>query len=126
MNEEKSDSVVETSESKKETINDENSNEEKEKLNKNAEERRICLLNNPNYGVILCFIERFRSHIELQDYSLQQLEENLLSDQENGSLKNFRSKPKILTFRLFSQPSINRFSSKSSQTNFLGQRSETR
>src|SRR5690348_15073513 len=62
-----------------------NHNDEKEKIRPNYDERRISLLNNPNYGIILCFLDQFRTYIDIQDYPLHLLEENLLSDQENIS-----------------------------------------
>jgi len=61
------------------------SSDDKEKTRPSYDERRISLLNNPNYGVILCFLDKFRTYIDIQDYPLRLLEENLLSDQENIS-----------------------------------------
>lgn len=60
------------------------STDEKEKNQIDYNQRCISLLNNPNYGVILCFLDKFRSHIDIQDYPLHLLEENLLSDEENS------------------------------------------
>jgi len=62
-----------------------NQSDEKEKNQVNYDQRRISLLNNPNYGVILCFLDKFRTFIDIQDYPLHLLEENLLSDQENST-----------------------------------------
>jgi len=62
-----------------------NQSDEKEKNQLNYDQRRISLLNNPNYGVILCFLDKFRTFIDIQDYPLHLLEENLLSDQENST-----------------------------------------
>ncbi|CAF1440883.1 unnamed protein product [Rotaria sp. Silwood1] len=65
--------------------NIDSTSDEKEKTRLNYDQRRINLLNNPMYGVILCFLDKFRSYIDLQDYPLHLLEENLLSDEENIS-----------------------------------------
>lgn len=60
-------------------------NEEKdEKIASTLDQRRAQLLVNPNYGVILCFLEKFRSFFQLEEYSFHLIEENLLSDQENS------------------------------------------
>jgi hypothetical protein len=61
--------------------------DEKEKTRLDYDQRRLGLLNNPNYGVILSFLDKFRPHIDIQDYPLHLLEENLLSDQENSKWK---------------------------------------
>jgi hypothetical protein len=58
--------------------------DEKEIIRPNYDERRISLLNNPTYGVILGFLDKFRTHIDIQDYPLHLLEENLLSDEQNS------------------------------------------
>jgi hypothetical protein len=63
--------------------------DDKEKIRPNYDERRISLLNNPNYGVILGFLDKFRTYIDIQDYPLHLLEENLLSDQENSKRRFF-------------------------------------
>jgi hypothetical protein len=63
------------------------SSDEKEKNRLNYDQRRISLLNNPIYGVILCFLDKFRTYIDIQDYPLHLLEENLLSDQEDSKRK---------------------------------------
>lgn len=67
------------------------STDDKEKNQLNYDQRRISLLNNPTYGVILCFLDKFRPYIDIQDYPLHLLEENLLSDQENSTNKNYRN-----------------------------------
>ncbi|CAF3897837.1 unnamed protein product [Rotaria magnacalcarata] len=66
---------------------------EKEKNRLKYDQRRISLLNNPNYGVILSFLDKFHSHVDLQDYPLHLLEENLLSDEENIS-------PRLIDFHI--------------------------
>ena len=58
--------------------------DEKEKTRLSYDERRLSLLNNPNYGVILAFLDKFRTYIDIEDYPLHLLEENLLSDEENS------------------------------------------
>jgi hypothetical protein len=63
--------------------------DEKEKIRPNYDERRVSLLNNPTYGVILGFLDKFRTHIDIQDYPLHLLEENLLSDEQNSKRKIF-------------------------------------
>ena len=55
----------------------------------NFDQRQTLLFNNPNYGVVLCFLEHFRSFFDLDDYPFGQLEENLLNDQENSQTKPF-------------------------------------
>ncbi|CAF3493871.1 unnamed protein product [Adineta steineri] len=61
------------------------SSDDKQKILLNYDQRRLSLLNNPEYGVILAFLDKFRSNIDIQDYPLHLLEENLLSDQDNIS-----------------------------------------
>jgi hypothetical protein len=46
--------------------------------------RRICLLNDANYGIVLCFFEKFRSILDLPNYSLQRLEDHLINYQERS------------------------------------------
>ncbi len=46
--------------------------------------RRLSLLNDPNYGIILCFLEKFRSLLDLPNYSLQRLEDHLINYQERS------------------------------------------
>jgi len=63
------------------------SSDEKDKTRLSYDQRRISLLNNPIYGVILCFLDKFRANIDIQGYPLHLLEENLLSDQENSKTR---------------------------------------
>ena len=58
--------------------------DEKEKNLLTYDQRRISLLNNPTYGVILSFLDKFRANIDIQGYPLHLLEENLLSDHDNS------------------------------------------
>jgi hypothetical protein len=96
MNEEKEDPILAAPNVVKEesTPMETNENEivssdDKDKNQLNYDERRISLLNNPTYGVILGFLDKFRTFIDIQDYPLHLLEENLLSDQENSTKKYF-------------------------------------
>ena len=86
MTEEKEDPILKAPENEKvltPLVNIvETNNDEKENSKIDYEQRRISLLNNPNYGVILCFLDQFRAHIDFPNYPLHLLEENLLSDQE--------------------------------------------
>ncbi|CAF3325380.1 unnamed protein product [Rotaria socialis] len=59
--------------------------EEKEKPCLKRDQRRSNLLNNPDYGTILCFIDKFRSYINIKKYPLRILEDNLISEQEKLS-----------------------------------------
>ena len=56
--------------------------DEKDKSRLNYDQRRLSLLNNPDYGVVLSFLDKFRSYVDVQDYPLHLLEENLLSHEE--------------------------------------------
>ena len=75
---------METNENEKQSTNTDSISDEKEKMTLSYDERRLSLLSNPTYGVILAFLEKFRSNIDIQDYPWHLLEENLLNDQENG------------------------------------------
>ena len=48
------------------------------------DQRRLTLLNDPNYGIILCFLERFRSSLDLPLYSYQRLEDHLIQYQDQS------------------------------------------
>jgi hypothetical protein len=48
------------------------------------DQRRLSLLNDPNYGIILCFLEKFQSILDLPNYSLQRLEDHLLHYEERS------------------------------------------
>ncbi|CAF3842441.1 unnamed protein product [Adineta steineri] len=64
------------------TIN--NNNDEKD-------QRRLSLLNDANYGIILCFLEKFRTILDLPNYSFQRLEDHLINYQE-------RIPPRLIDF----------------------------
>lgn len=83
------------------TIPEEKLSDEKEQIRLNYDQRRFSLLNNPTYGVILAFLDKFRAHIDLQDYPLHLLEENLLNDQDN-SKQNPSSSPSTFPHLFFS------------------------
>ncbi|CAF1081741.1 unnamed protein product [Adineta ricciae] len=76
---------METNENEKQSTNTDSISDEKEKITLSYDERRLSLLSNPTYGVILAFLEKFRSNIDIQDYPWHLLEENLLNDQESVS-----------------------------------------
>lgn len=42
------------------------------------DQRRVDLLNDPNYGVILCFLDKYRSLLALPPYPFELLEDHLL------------------------------------------------
>ena len=48
------------------------------------DQRQLTLINNPNYGIILCFLEKFQSILDLPNYSFQRLENHLLNNQERS------------------------------------------
>ncbi|CAF3339298.1 unnamed protein product [Rotaria sp. Silwood1] len=59
--------------------------DEKEKPCLKRDQRRLNLLNNPDYGIILGFIEKFRSYIKMKNYPLRILEDNLICEKEKLS-----------------------------------------
>jgi len=61
--------------------------DEKEKPCLKREQRRFNLLNDPNYGIILCFMQKFRSYINLKNYPLRIFEDNLINEQEKSTKK---------------------------------------
>jgi hypothetical protein len=48
------------------------------------DQRRLSLINDPNYGIVLCFLDKFRSILDLPNYSLQRLEDHLVNYQERS------------------------------------------
>jgi hypothetical protein len=58
--------------------------------------RQINLLNDPNYGLVLCFLDKFRCILDLPDYPLQRFEDHLI---------NYRERSKII----FSMKYLSRF-----------------
>ncbi|CAF0730292.1 unnamed protein product [Adineta ricciae] len=55
---------------------------DKDKFCPKRDQRRLSLLNDPNYGIILAFIEKFRSHVNFKSYPLRIFEDNLISEHE--------------------------------------------
>jgi len=53
------------------------------------DQRRLSLLNDANYGIILCFLEKFRSLLDLPNYSLQRLEDHLVNYQERSQFLSY-------------------------------------
>lgn len=45
------------------------------------DQRRLNLLNDPNYGLILSFLDKFGSILDVPNYSLQLFEDHLLNNQ---------------------------------------------
>ncbi|UJR33295.1 hypothetical protein I4U23_020746 [Adineta vaga] len=60
---------------------------DKDKFCPKRDQRRLNLLNDPNYGVILSFMDKFRSHINLKNYPLRIFEDNLISEHEKFSAR---------------------------------------
>ena len=48
------------------------------------EQRRIRLLNDPNYGLVLCFLDKFRTVLDLPYYPYQLFEDHLVHNQESS------------------------------------------
>ena len=48
------------------------------------DQRRVDLLNDPNYGVILCFLVKYRSLLTLPHYPFELLEDHLLHYQDQS------------------------------------------
>ncbi len=48
--------------------------------------RRYDLFNDPNYGIVLCFLEKYRSLLDLPNYPLQLLEDHLVNYQGESQL----------------------------------------
>jgi hypothetical protein len=53
------------------------------------DQRRLNLLNDPNYGIVLCFLDKFQSILNLPNYPLQFFEDHLLNYQEQSELIKF-------------------------------------
>ena len=60
--------------------------EEKDKPCLKRDHRRMNLLNNPNYGVILSFLDQFRSQINFKNYPLRIFEDNLICEKDKGRI----------------------------------------
>jgi hypothetical protein len=51
-----------------------------------TEQCRINLLNDPNYGIVLCFLDKFRFALDLPNYPLQYFEDDLVNHHEQSEL----------------------------------------
>jgi hypothetical protein len=60
---------------------------ENEKPCLKRDQRRLNLLNDPNYGIVLSFLDKFRSYLNLKKYPLRIFEDNLISEQEKSKKK---------------------------------------
>ncbi len=58
--------------------------DEKEKPCLKRDQRRLSLLNNPNYGIVLSFMDKFRSYINFKNYPLRIFEDNLINEKEKS------------------------------------------
>jgi hypothetical protein len=61
---------------------------EKEKPCLKLDQRRLSLLNNPDYGVILYFLDKFRLYINVKEYPLRLFEDNLISEHDKSKEQN--------------------------------------
>lgn len=50
-----------------------------EEQHETIEQRRSTLINDPNYAIVLSFLEKFRSTLDLPIYSFERLENHLLT-----------------------------------------------
>ena len=50
------------------------------------DQRRLALIDDPNYSIVLSFLDKFRSVLDLPQYSLQRLEDHLVHYQERSLL----------------------------------------
>ncbi|CAF4247749.1 unnamed protein product, partial [Adineta steineri] len=53
-------------------------------IDSQKDQRRIDLLNDANYGIVLCFLDQFRSILDLPHYPLQLFEDHLINYQEQN------------------------------------------
>lgn len=51
-----------------------------------SDQRRLTLINDSNYGIVLCFLDKFRSVLDLPQYSFQRLEDHLVHYEERSLL----------------------------------------
>ena len=59
--------------------------DEKEKPCLKRDQRRSNLLKNPDYGIILSFLDRFHSQINFKNYPLRIFEDNLICEKEKST-----------------------------------------
>ena len=55
-----------------------------------TEQCRINLLNDPNYGIVLCFLDKFGFALDLPNYSLQYFEDDLVNQHEQSKLTQLK------------------------------------
>ena len=53
------------------------------------DQRRLTLNNDPNYAIVLSFLEKFRSTLDLPTYSFQRLEDHLLHTDQRSTPGDF-------------------------------------
>lgn len=54
--------------------------------NYEIDRRRTDLLNDPNYGIVLCFLDKFQSVLDLPIYPLQRFEDHLVNYIEQSKI----------------------------------------
>lgn len=62
------------------STSDQSSSDESDQPSLKRDQRRVHLLNNPDYGIVLDFLEKFRVSMKIGNYSLHSLENDLLSE----------------------------------------------
>ena len=65
------------------STSDQSSSDESNQPSLKRDQRRVHLLNNPDYGIVLDFLEKFRIPMKIGNYSLHSLENDLLSEKAN-------------------------------------------
>lgn len=68
-----------------------------EEQHETIDQRRSTLINDPNYAIVLSFLEKFRSTLDLPIYSFERLENHLLTVDQRSKTKH-----RIDKFDLFS------------------------
>ena len=97
------------------------SSDESEQPSLQRDQQRVHLLKNPDYGVVLSFLELFRPLMRIADYPLRQLEDNLLSEQENSKSRVDVRWPSLYPhFTPCSQSSADRSAPDAVEENLLG------
>lgn len=89
----------------------------------NKEQTRSTLLNDPNFGTVLSFLEKFRSVLDLPVYFYERLENHLVETENRGSskIKGFSLHRKSIRFS-FSSAAFDRFSFCSFKTSVFGEK----
>ena len=134
MNEEKEDPILaapcpvkeESAAPAMDTTHVDPASDDKDKSRLNYDQRRISLLNNPDYGVVLSFLDKFRSYVDVQEYPLHLLEENLLSHEETSTYPSIcLPVSRHARGHLSSQSTSDRFPHHAAKTNLTRQRRTT-